>query len=92
VSDNAAARLLRRGMVAHGGMCANCTATAFLKSTPAIMAGIQAHGTAILLSPYSQAGFAAMLVAGNADATSDEIDWSRVVDNWELPMLKRKQP
>jgi len=80
-SHNADAQLLRRDTVANGGMCVECAVTQFIKSNPALMIGIRAHGECMLLAPHIQAGFAALLRAGNADATISEVNWSKVVGN-----------
>ena len=46
------------------------------------------RGRAMLAQPHVQAQFAAIMRAGQADAQAEEIDWTRVVDNWELPAPK----
>ena len=73
------------------GLCADCAATAFLKGTPTLMYGIEANGVKMLLDPRIQKGFGEVMVIGKADAKPGEVNWQRVVDNWELPLPKRKR-
>jgi hypothetical protein len=82
-SDNPDARLLKRANVPRG-VCASCAATNFIKSTPALLWGIEKNGPEALLIPMIQQQFAAMLAAGNSDSDGSEINWQRVVDNWGL--------
>jgi hypothetical protein len=46
-------------------------------------------GPEILLMPHLQEIFTNIMRAGFADAIPDEIDWQRIVDNWELPFPKK---
>lgn len=79
---NPEAQLLRR---ANCGVCVTCGVALFIKATPSMMIGIKQHGPAMLLAPHIQEGFARLLASGKADARPDEIDWSRLVDQWDLP-------
>jgi hypothetical protein len=45
----------------------------------------------MLLAPHVQQQFARVMKAGNADATPEEINWQRVVENWNLPFAKAKK-
>jgi hypothetical protein len=85
---NPDALLLRR---AHEGVCASCGITMFIKSMPAMLMVIERNGIEMLRDPGMQAHWAPLLAHGHADATSGEIDWNRVVENWNLPDPKPKR-
>lgn len=87
-TGNAKARLLRR---ASSGVCADCAATLFLKNGPAsdvlqvlIATTKQNNLPHPLLMPHVQAQFGRLLTAGFADARPEELDWQRIVENWDL--------
>lgn len=86
--NNQDARLLRHATT-PSGYCANCAATAFIKSMDVFMASIEQHGPQKILSwqPWRD-GFGGLLKAGNADARPEEIDWDVVLENWDLPFPK----
>lgn len=86
---NPEGRLMVYAQTAKNALCADCTATAFIKSTETLMYGVNLHGSKILLDPRIQQQFAKLMAVGKADATPEEIDWQRVVDNWELPIPKQ---
>ena len=67
------------------GLCANCAVHDWLRNTypPNIL--LAQSGPQVLLLPYIQEQFAGIMRIGSADAKPDEIDWQRIVDNWELP-------
>jgi hypothetical protein len=83
---NPDARLLRH---AREGLCASCAITQVIKATPMVL-GIERNGVEILRDPRVQAQFARLLDVGRADASPDEIDWERVITNWELPDPTRR--
>jgi len=82
------ARLLRRSKVPKG-FCVNCAVHNFLRNTYPPNIQLAESGPEILLIPHIQTVFADIMKAGFADAIPDEIDWQRIVDNWELPFLKK---
>jgi len=82
------ARLLRRSKVPKG-FCINCAVHNFLRNTYPPNIQLAESGPGILLIPHIQKVFADIMKAGFADANPDEIDWQRIVDNWELPFLKK---
>lgn len=88
---NPKGRLMVYAQTAQNALCADCAATAFIKDTEVLMYGISLHGVRVLLDPRIQSGFADVMRAGKADATPEEINWQRVVDNWELPIPKQKK-
>jgi hypothetical protein len=83
---NPEARLLRH---AKQGVCVNCGVTEFLMSVETTAWAIELRGPQILLDPMIQRQFVALMGAGRADATPEEIDWQTVVANWSLPMTKK---
>ncbi|MBA7676117.1 hypothetical protein ES703_84358 [subsurface metagenome] len=78
------AKLLRRSKVPKG-FCVNCAVHNFLRNTYPPNIQLAESGPEILLIPHIQTVFADIMKAGFADANPDEIDWQRIVDNWELP-------
>lgn len=78
---NPEARLLRH---ADEGVCAGCAMTAFLKATEPLASIIAAKGPDVLLAPAVHATVGGLLAAGNSDAAPSEINWRRVVEQWEL--------
>jgi len=73
------------------GLCADCAATVFIQGVETLMYGIKLNGVKILLDPHVQKGFGEVMVIGKADARPAEVNWQRVVDNWELPLPKRRK-
>jgi len=77
------AKMLRR---ARGpGLCVNCAVHDWLRNTypPNIL--LAQSGPQVLLLEHIQRQFTEIMRIGFADAKPDEIDWQRIVDNWELP-------
>ena len=75
-------RLLKRASTAEG-TCASCAITAVIKATPVLLRGIEKNGVDILLRQDVQTAFGQVLTVGNSDAQLDDIDWARVVENWD---------
>lgn len=89
-SSNPNARLLKHATrPVQDGLCANCAMTAFIRSVETIMYGITKNGLAPLRDPRIQKEFEGLLQAGEADATPYELDWDRVIANWDLPLPER---
>lgn len=88
---NPEGRLMVYAQTAENAMCADCAATAFIKGIDVFMYSIELRGPEILLTPHVQVQFAQVMTSGKADATPQEIDWQRVVENWELPVPKEKR-
>ena len=86
-TSNPEARLLQHSTV-PSGYCPDCGTTAFLKTSPM---GRLISDPAMLLAPHVQAKFALMMQSGNADASPDEINWQRVVENWDLPLPQQRK-
>lgn len=79
---NPEAKMLRHS---NTGLCINCAVHDWLRNTypPNIL--IAQSGPEILRYPMIQEKFADIMRCGLSDATPDEIDWERVVENWDLP-------
>lgn len=73
------------------GLCADCAAAAFIKGVETLMYGIEKNGVSMLLDPRIQKAFGEVMVIGKADAHPAEVNWQRVVDNWELPVPNKRK-
>lgn len=70
------------------GYCADCAITAFIKDRSQSMLAdlMDRHGLEVLRALHIQQQWGRILRAGNADADASEIDWERVIANWDLPL------
>ena len=84
------ARMLR--FVEGPGLCVNCAVHDWLRNTypPNIL--LAQSGPKVLLFPHIQQQFAEIMRIGFADAKPDEIDWQKIVENWELPFPNKMKP
>ena len=82
---NPDARMMRH---ARKGCCVDCAAVIFLQQLENMAGGKllpPGHTWAEALRlPHVQEQFAALMTAGNADASPDEIDWERVIELWDI--------
>lgn len=83
------AKMLR---FAKQGMCVNCAVHDFLRNTYPLNILLAQSGPRVLLFPHIQEQFAGIMKVGLADAKPDEIDWQKIVDNWELPFPNKMKP
>ncbi len=85
------AKMLRRSKVPKG-LCVNCAVHDWLRNTypPNIL--LAQSGPKVLLFPHIQEQFTEIMKIGLADAKPDEIDWQKIVDNWELPFPNKLKP
>lgn len=81
------ARLLKRA--ATGGLCATCCAHDFLRHAYPANLLLARTGPRGLLLPHVQEQFASIMRVGHSDATPDEIDWEKMVANWDAPFPHR---
>lgn len=74
------------------GLCVNCAVHDWLRNTypPNIL--LAQSGPKVLLYPHIQKEFAGIMRVGFADAKPDEIDWQRIVENWDLPFPHKMKP
>lgn len=92
-SGNPEARLLRH-TTSDSGYCATCAATEFLQGLDVITyrpPGRKPFDPECFRLPHVQAQFGAILLAGNADAKPDEIDWDALVAQWSLPFPRKNR-
>jgi len=83
------ARLLKHATRPEtSGYCPDCATAHFLQTSPM---GQLIRDPQMLLAPHVQQQFARVMKAGNADAQPEEINWQRVVENWNLPFAKTKK-
>ena len=80
---NPEARLLKR---AKNGYCADCALTIFLKQTEPLNMLIRQQGVEVLRHKGIINQLSNLLVIGKSDATIDEIDFERLIANWDLPI------
>src|SRR5438046_249968 len=86
---NEDARLLMNAADAdHGGWCTDCAATDFLKNTEPLGELIERGGPEMLRMEHIREQFGKILDAGESDALPPEVDWERVIANWDLPFPK----
>jgi len=85
------AKMLRHSKEAKG-LCVNCAVHDWLRNTypPNIL--LAKSGPKVLLYPHIQKQFTEIMRIGFADAQPDEIDWNKIVENWDLPFPKKIKP
>ena len=75
------------------GVCPDCVMTAFLYNTYPINMQIDQAGPDLLLKPGICEAFAACGLLDDCDLKIEEVNWRRVVDNWNLPIqVDKKDP
>lgn len=85
------AKMLRRSKEPKG-LCVNCAVHDWLRNTypPNIL--LAQSGPKVLLHPHIQDLFTGIMKIGFADAQPDEIDWERIIENWDLPFPTKLKP
>ena len=83
------ARMLRHS---DKGLCVNCAVHDWLRNTYPPNIILAQSGPKVLLFSHIQEQFAEIMRTGFADAKPDEIDWQKIVDNWELPFPHKMKP
>lgn len=76
--------MLRRSKRA-GGLCVNCAAHDWLRNTYPANLLLASSGPKTLAFPHIQEQFAGLMKMANSDARPDEINWSAIIANWDLP-------
>ena len=74
------------------GLCVNCAVHDWLRNTYPVNMLLAQSSPKSLLLPHIQQQFEGIMRVGFADAKPDEIDWQRIVENWELPFPKKIKP
>ena len=87
---NPDARLIRRSQ-SPDGLCVALATTSILQGIETLRDGINKNGVKILLRNDVQEMFASVMEAGNADVKPEEIDWRRVIAQWDLPFPKTRK-
>jgi len=62
-----------------------------LKDTEPIAGILTSSGPSPLLAPFIQEQYGNILEAGESELKLEEISWALVVENWDLPMPKKKK-
>ena len=89
VSQNPDARLFKR---TSQGLCADCAVTQFLLSVEILRLGIERYGLEVLMNPGIQDQFVNVMRSGRSEMSPDEINWKRVIVNWNEPFPKGYEP
>jgi len=72
------------------GLCVNCAVHDWLRNTYPVNILLTQSGPKAL--PHLQEQFAGIMRLGKADAMPDEIDWEKIVENWDLPFPHKIKP
>lgn len=86
-SRNSKAKMLRHSK--GKGLCVNCAVHDWLRNTYPPNIILAQSGPKVLLFPHIQEQFTEIMRTGFADAKPDEIDWERIVENWDLPFKNK---
>ena len=68
------------------GFCADCVFTQFLYNTYPINMQLDRSGPQVLLHPEMRQAILLCGLLNRCDMNVDELDWQRIVDNWDLPV------
>ena len=77
------AKMLR--FAEESGLCANCAVHDWLRNTYPINMQLAEYGPKGLDHPQIQQLFTEIMLTNFADAKPDEIDWDKIIENWDLP-------
>lgn len=86
--SNEDARLLRKSTIPQG-YCPDCAVAHFLQVVSPLGQLIHDPAKQLLWEP-AQKQFAEVMKAGGADLNPEQINWQRVVENWDLPFKTAK--
>ncbi len=77
---------------ADEGYCVSCVITQFLKVEMPIEELLPSGATVAeaLRLPHVRRQFQAVFAAGRSDTSESQVDWERVIANWDLPVGKPK--
>jgi len=87
---NPKAKMLRRSK--GKGLCVNCAVHDWLRNTYPCNILLAQSGPKSLVHPDIQEQFAGIMKTGMADAMPDEINWSLIIENWDLPFPSKIKP
>ena len=77
------ATMLKRGKDSKG-LCINCAAHDWLRNTYPANLLLAQSGPRALAFTHIQEQFAGLMKMANSDAMPEEIDWQKIIDNWDL--------
>ena len=83
--------MLRRGKTSDG-YCVDCAVHDWLRNTYPINIQLAESGPSPLVHAHVRRQVEEIMRVGNADASPDEIDWDRIIANWELPFPRPVKP
>jgi len=86
---NPDAQIFRKSAV-PSGYCVDCVATEFLLNSYPVNMDLDEKGPESLRNPQLQQLFGDLMRTAMADASLDEINWDRVIANWDLPVMIAK--
>ena len=84
------ATMLKRGRDPKG-LCINCAAHDWLRNTYPVNLLLARSGPKGLAFPHIQEQFASLMKTANSDASPDEINWQKIIENWGLPFPNKVQ-
>lgn len=85
------AKMLRRSKEPKG-LCVNCAVHDWMRNTYPINIHLAEYGPKVLLLPHIREQFAEIMRVGYADAKPDEINWTLINENWDLPFPHKIKP
>lgn len=74
------------------GLCADCAVTQFLLSVEILRLDIERYGLEVLMNSGIQNQFVNVMRSGRSEMSPDEINWKRVIVNWNEPFPKGYDP
>lgn len=83
------AKMLRHS---NKGLCVNCAVHDWLRNTYPINMQLAESGPGILVHPQMRELFADIMRTAGSDASSDEINWNLIIENWDLPFADKVKP
>ena len=72
------------------GLCPECISQYFIMSCGALMAAMRGYGPEVFTVPDIRKCFARVLA--HTQLREDQVDWPRMVNNWDLPWPKGSAP
>ena len=85
------ARILRRSRVPKG-LCLDCALHDHLRNLYPVNLILARSGPGGLALPHIQQQYYAIARSAGTDAEFDEINWQRIIDNWDLPFPTKLKP
>ena len=83
-TPGSSAKMLKRSKNTDG-LCVNCALHDWLRNTYPVNLHFAEHGPSALEHTHVRKQIEQIMRVGKADASPDEINWDRIVENWKLP-------